>query len=64
MSAITRSEYGVILVIDDNPTNIKVAIDALKAYGFDTLVARNGTVGLQRAAFSLPDLILLDVMMP
>jgi len=64
MSVITRSKFGVILVIDDDPTNIKVAIDALKAHGFNILIARNGEIGVKRAKFSLPDLILLDVMMP
>ncbi len=64
MSVITRSESGVILIIDDNTTNIQVIVDHLQEHGFNTLVARNGEMGLKRAAFSHPDLIVLDVMMP
>ncbi len=64
MSVIIRNESGVILIIDDDPTNLKVMIDALKWRGFNTLIACNGEIGLKRARFSLPDLILLDVLMP
>ncbi len=64
MSIITRSESGVILIIDDNTTNIQVLVEHLQEHGFSTLVARNGEVGLKRAAFSHPNLIVLDVMMP
>jgi len=39
-------------------------IDTLKAAGLDHITARNGEMGIKRAVFSSPDLILLDVMMP
>ncbi|WP_413161617.1 diguanylate cyclase [Capilliphycus salinus ALCB114379] len=55
---------GVILVIDDDQTNIKVIIDTLKPAGLTVISARNGEMGIKRALFALPDLILLDVMMP
>lgn len=54
----------VILIIDDNATNIGVIVDSLKGYGFETIVARNGSMGIQRAKYAHPDLILLDVLMP
>ncbi|OQY56992.1 MAG: hypothetical protein B6245_17645 [Desulfobacteraceae bacterium 4572_88] len=57
-------ENNVILIIDDNAANIGVIVDYLKEYGFETVVARNGTMGIKRARFSRPDLILLDVLMP
>lgn len=54
----------IILVIDDDRTNIKVIIDTLKTAGLTIISARNGEMGIKRAIFSHPDLILLDVMMP
>jgi CheY-like chemotaxis protein len=53
-----------ILVIDDNITNLKVAVEHLKAYSFEILTARDGETGIQRALLARPDLILLDVQMP
>lgn len=53
-----------ILIVDDNPTNIGVLADYLEEKGFTILVARDGESGLRKAAYALPDLILLDVMMP
>lgn len=53
-----------ILIVDDNVTNLKVAIDHLKAYGFEVLIARTGEMGLERARYGQPALILLDVQMP
>ena len=54
----------LILIIDDNVTNLKVAIDYLKTQGQEIITARNGETGLERAAYALPDLILLDIQMP
>jgi diguanylate cyclase (GGDEF)-like protein/PAS domain S-box-containing protein len=53
-----------ILIIDDTPANLGVAVDFLEGKGFTVLVAQDGEEGLQRAQLMLPDLILLDVMMP
>ena len=53
-----------ILIIDDNPTNLRVAVDYLEDHGFEIMVARNGKMGLKRARYAQPDLILLDVRMP
>ena len=54
----------VVLVVDDVPTNVKILADALRTE-YRIKVASNGTDAL-RVAHSepLPDLILLDVMMP
>ena len=57
------SQKGVILIVDDNITNIKVIARHLNDHGFETIVARNGETCLERARFSQPDLILLDIMM-
>ena len=58
------SQNKRILIIDDNVTNLKVAIEQLATYGLDIIIARNGETGLERAAYAKPDLILLDVQMP
>lgn len=53
-----------ILIIDDNPVNLRILADYLEAHGYGVLVARDGQSGLDKAEFAKPDLILLDVMMP
>ena len=53
-----------ILIVDDNPTNLKVLLEVLEAAGFSVLVAPGGESALKIAGQALPDLILLDVMMP
>lgn len=59
-----QTDKKLILIIDDNVTNLKVAIEHLKAHGLEIIIARSGETGLERAAFAQPDLILLDVRMP
>jgi PAS domain S-box-containing protein len=55
---------GIILIIDDNIANIKSIENYLNHHHFETIIARNGKSGLERARFAQPDLILLDVLMP
>jgi signal transduction histidine kinase len=61
MSASTQS---TILIADDNPTNLNVLFEYLSAQGYRVLIAEDGTGAIEQAQYSLPDLILLDVMMP
>lgn len=61
---ISRSEQRVILIVDDNATNLSIVMEHLDAYGFEVLIARNGESGIERARLAQPDLILLDVQMP
>lgn len=58
------TEQHKLLIVDDNPTNIKVLFDFLKAWGFKVLIAKNGENALTKLEEITPDLILLDVMMP
>ncbi|MCL1475186.1 hybrid sensor histidine kinase/response regulator [Argonema antarcticum] len=58
------SEQGSILVVDDNQNNVQVLFNFLTESGFKVLVARNGQSAINKAEYSLPDLILLDVIMP
>ena len=52
-----------ILAIDDTPINLQLLMVALKL-DFDLQITTSGALGLEFAAETLPDLILLDVMMP
>ncbi len=53
-----------ILVVDDVPANLDVLFQALDGEGYNIHVASDGETALEVAAHSLPDLVLLDVMMP
>ena len=55
---------GTILIVDDHPVNVKLLEKILKGAGYGTLAAENGPDGRGLAALRLPDLILLDIMMP
>ena len=55
---------SVILIVDDNPTNLNVLLDILEDAGFETLFAEDGESALERVTHAKPDLILLDVLMP
>lgn len=53
-----------ILVIDDLPENVFMIQDRLEHEGYEVITAFNGKDGIERALNEIPDLILLDVMMP
>ncbi len=53
-----------ILVVDDEPRNVKILQIQLQARGYDILTAGDGAEALQIIANDLPDLILLDINMP
>jgi two-component system cell cycle response regulator len=55
---------GRVLVVDDVEANVKLLEAKLSSEYFDVLVAYNGHSALDIAASELPDVILLDVMMP
>jgi two-component system, cell cycle response regulator len=55
---------GRVLVVDDLDINVKLLEAKLSAEYFDVLTAFNGRSALEIAAAELPDVILLDVMMP
>jgi len=66
MSAVNldRANSDLVLIVDDVPDNLAVLHDALDESGYTVLVATNGEAALQRAAQALPDIVLLDAMMP
>lgn len=53
-----------ILVVDDEPRNVRVMERILRPAGFDVITACNGYECLDRVAQFDPDLVILDVMMP
>ena len=59
-----RSHSELVLIVDDVPENLSVLHDALDESGFTVLVAINGEAALSRARQSLPDIVLLDAVMP
>jgi CheY-like chemotaxis protein/DNA-binding CsgD family transcriptional regulator len=63
-SNIDRSSADVVLIVDDVPENLSLLHDALEESGYTVLVATNGESALQRARQSLPDIVLLDAVMP
>ncbi|MBI4610486.1 MAG: response regulator transcription factor [Candidatus Rokubacteria bacterium] len=53
-----------ILIVDDEPEMVRGLEDNLRFEGYGTLAATNGRDGLALALSEVPDLIVLDVMMP
>jgi len=53
-----------ILIIDDTQENRQVLADGLGSLGFEVREAADGLEGMEHASQMLPDLILMDVMMP
>lgn len=62
--SVENTDTGVILLVDDNPTNLGVLFKSLSDSGFKLLVAEDGESAIEQVNYVLPDLILLDVMMP
>jgi len=62
--SMTMPERPTLLIVDDNPLNIKVLSIFLSAKQFNVLIAKNGKAALKAAELKHPHLILLDVMMP
>ncbi|MBD2772892.1 response regulator [Iningainema tapete] len=61
---MNSTNKGVILIVDDTPTNLEMLFDFLSNYGFTVLVAEDGESAISRAEYAPPDLILLDILMP
>jgi two-component system KDP operon response regulator KdpE len=60
----SREQGKTILVVDDEPNIVEVLSMNLELEGYQVSCASNGYEALQRLAEDLPDLIILDVMMP
>ena len=53
-----------ILVVDDEPDIRRLVAEALEATGYDVQTAANGQEAVRAAGLYIPDLVLLDIMMP
>lgn len=59
-----QEEHYDILVVDDTPQNLTILTRILKKQGYRVRPAINGQVALKAVTNAIPDLILLDIMMP
>ncbi len=57
-------DQPLILIVEDNPASLEIMQVRLEASGYRVITATDGVAGLEAAQSSLPDLILLDLMMP
>lgn len=55
---------GRILVVEDNPKNLKLVRDVLLFSGYEVIEATSGEDGVRLAASEEPDLILMDLQLP
>ncbi|MEZ4594269.1 MAG: response regulator [Chloroflexota bacterium] len=54
----------LILLVEDNETNIETVLEYLPVWGYRLTVAHNGAEAIQRAYEQRPDLILMDIQIP
>jgi two-component system cell cycle response regulator DivK len=54
----------LVLIVDDNEKNLRLARDVLRAAGFRTLEAASGEDAVAAATEHLPDVILMDIRLP
>jgi two-component system, cell cycle response regulator DivK len=54
----------LVLIVDDNEKNLRLARDVLRAAGFRTLEAASGSEAIAAATEHLPDVILMDIRLP
>ena len=53
-----------ILIVDDSPTERHVLVELLTKNGYQVITAESGEEGIEKAKSELPDLVLMDVVMP
>jgi CheY-like chemotaxis protein len=63
-SLTEQAPQGNIMIVDDNPANLKLLEDMLRQQGYETRLFPLGRLALAAADTEPPDLILLDINMP
>jgi two-component system cell cycle response regulator DivK len=53
-----------VLIVEDNPLNMKLFNDLLEAHGYRTLQSTNGMEAMELARAHRPDVILMDIQLP
>src|SRR5712692_2783349 len=54
----------LVLIVEDNEKNLKLARDVLQFHGFRTIEANTGEAAIELARAEAPDLILMDIQLP
>lgn len=54
----------MVLIVEDDPKNLKLVRDVLQASGYATIEAPDGKQGVELAKARKPDLILMDIQLP
>ena len=60
----SEQSHQMILLVDDNATNLQLLRETMDGLGYKLLIAKDGKRAISIAEKALPDLILLDIMMP
>ena len=60
----TAEQAPLVLIVEDNATNARLASDMLHTAGYETRVAQEGSAGLELARALQPALVLTDLQMP
>ena len=63
-SSDVKTDQGLVIIVDDNPENLRTLTSVLEAHGYETRAAINGELALEAIKTVHPDLIMLDIMMP
>jgi twitching motility two-component system response regulator PilH len=63
-TSVDGDQSGTILVVDDSPTEVHIFKKILERQGYRILIAKDGQEGVDLAVEVVPDLILMDVVMP
>ena len=63
-TAPQRTGNETIMVVDDTPANLTILVELLGRRGYRVRAFPGGSMALKAAALEVPDLMLLDIMMP
>jgi two-component system cell cycle response regulator DivK len=63
-SALTTNPRGCVLIVEDNPLNMKLFCAMVSSQGYDVLEASDGRAALDLAHQLHPDLIIMDLQLP
>ncbi len=55
---------NLVLIVEDNATNLKLFRDVLQVHGFDTLSAEDGISAIGLVRRHRPDMVLMDIQLP
>lgn len=64
MTALNSADHPLVLIVEDDVALREVFREALESNGYSTCIASNGVEGLERFEERVPNLILLDLIMP